>query len=370
MVAEDWSDAGTIANRTFGSDSNPILHSAFDFPVRYATVGVIAGEENGLTGRPASTLADWWSYGAHDQTYADHALPNLMLGNHDLVRYGDLLQRVDLANPADAEYWARHRLAFMVQAAYSGPITRYYGEEIGDEVPNYADRVTNNCANLGLCDDHVARTSAKILGVTVTSAQLTANQHALLDFHEQLMAVRDEYLPLSHGSRQHLYSDDILYIDLKTHGNQQIVFAMNISNQTQTVEIRDDLFANVPPHAWDILSAQQINFTGGYLNFTLAPLTGRYILLAPGPPLPGDFNDDGAVGAADYVVWRKGFGTAYTQDDFNTWRANFGNMAGSGAGQSSDDPLNTVPEPPSIALLIATSAACRRRRRVFSLSPA
>ncbi len=194
MVAEDWSDANTIANRAFGSDTNPILHSAFDFPVRYAIVGVLAGEESGLSNRPASVISESWAYGAHDNTYADHALPNLMLGNHDLVRYGDLLQRADIAEPADAAYWARHRLAFMMQAAYSGPITRYYGEEIGDEVPNYANQVTNNCANLGLCDDHVARTSAKILGVTVTSAQLSTNQHALLDFHQDLMTVRSEYL--------------------------------------------------------------------------------------------------------------------------------------------------------------------------------
>ncbi|MGD9637100.1 MAG: alpha-amylase family protein, partial [Pirellulales bacterium] len=138
MAAEIWNGADYIQQTAYGTDANPILASAFDFPVRYATVGVIAGEENGLSGRPAYELAAGWSYGAHDQTYPDHALPNLMIGNHDLVRFGDLLQRAGLANPTDPEYWARHRLAFMVQGAYTGPITRYYGEELGDEVPNYA----------------------------------------------------------------------------------------------------------------------------------------------------------------------------------------------------------------------------------------
>ena len=142
----------------------------------------------------------------------------------------------------------------MVQGAYTGPITRYYGEEIGDEVPNYADQVTNNCANLGLCDDHVARTSAKILGVTVTSQQLSANQHALLEFHEELMQVRSDYAALSHGTRQHLFSNDTLYVDLKTYGDQQIVFAMNVSDAAQLVEIRDDLFDALPASAWDILA--------------------------------------------------------------------------------------------------------------------
>ncbi|MEX0613722.1 MAG: hypothetical protein WD229_16505, partial [Pirellulales bacterium] len=37
--------------------------------------------------------------------------------------------------------------------------------------------------------------------------------------------------------------------------------------------------------------------------------------------LPGDFNFDGKVDAADYVVWRKGLGTTHTQNGFNIWRA-------------------------------------------------
>jgi hypothetical protein len=54
--------------------------------------------------------------------------------------------------------------------------------------------------------------------------------------------------------------------------------------------------------------------------------------------LPGDFNGNGAVNAADYVVWRKGFGTTYTMADFNQWRANFGETLGSGTSSA-------VPEP-------------------------
>jgi hypothetical protein len=54
--------------------------------------------------------------------------------------------------------------------------------------------------------------------------------------------------------------------------------------------------------------------------------------------LPGDFNDDGTVDGADYVVWRKNPGGIYTQDDFNTWRAHFGHTLGSGS---------TFPPPPS-----------------------
>ena len=48
--------------------------------------------------------------------------------------------------------------------------------------------------------------------------------------------------------------------------------------------------------------------------------------------MPGDFNGDFVVDAADYVVWRNGLGTTFTQADYDVWRANFGQTAGSGAG--------------------------------------
>ena len=44
--------------------------------------------------------------------------------------------------------------------------------------------------------------------------------------------------------------------------------------------------------------------------------------------LPGDFNGDNKVDAADYVVWRK---TDGTQPGYDLWRTNFGRTSGSGA---------------------------------------
>jgi hypothetical protein len=292
-----------------------------------------------------------------------------MLGNHDLVRFGDLLQRVDLANPADAEYWMRHKLAFTFQAAYTGPITRYYGEEIGDELPNYADRVTTNCANLGLCDDHVARTSAKILGVTVTGGQLSTNQHNLLDFHQNLMAIREDYPALSHGARQHLYSDDELYVDLKTFGEQQIVFAMNAGDQSQQVRLNQSLFDGTTLYAWDLLAGERISLSQGSLEFSLAPLSGRYLLIV-GPSIhTGDFDQDGDVDDRDYEVLHESFGMARadangdgTTDaaDYVVWQKFF--MPGSGS--TAFDPQAQVPEPSTIvglALALGAFAGARRR---------
>jgi T5SS/PEP-CTERM-associated repeat protein len=63
--------------------------------------------------------------------------------------------------------------------------------------------------------------------------------------------------------------------------------------------------------------------------------------------LPGDFNGNAQVDAADYVVWRK---TGGSQAGYNTWRANFGESPGGGSVASANA---TVPEPASLVMVIA-----------------
>ncbi len=77
--------------------------------------------------------------------------------------------------------------------------------------------------------------------------------------------------------------------------------------------------------------------------------------------LPGDFNADGRVDTADYVVWREGLGTNYTQIDYDLWRSNFGQVAGSGSALAGGA---TVPEPGAVVqLLLALAVGTRLRRR-------
>src|SRR5262249_51537025 len=71
------------------------------------------------------------------------------------------------------------------------------------------------------------------------------------------------------------------------------------------------------------------------------------------PGLPGDFNGDGKVDAADYITWRKGFGATYAQSDYSTWRSDFGQTPGSGSG-AIDFASGAVPEPNS-ALFVFTA---------------
>jgi hypothetical protein len=88
----------------------------------------------------------------------------------------------------------------------------------------------------------------------------------------------------------------------------------------------------------------------------------------PGVGVTGDFNNNGTVDAADYVLWRNGgpLQNDPTQgvqpEDYGVWRANFGRTA---AGSSALG-ASAVPEPTAVALLFvgACAASCIRRREI------
>jgi hypothetical protein len=91
--------------------------------------------------------------------------------------------------------------------------------------------------------------------------------------------------------------------------------------------------------------------SAGIANYTLTSL------LTPAG-LDGDYNDDGTVDAADYVVWRKSGGST---EGYNTWRNNFGRSQGTGAGIVLSE---AVPEPSSIVCgLLALAALVLAHRR-------
>ncbi len=93
-----------------------------------------------------------------------------------------------------------------------------------------------------------------------------------------------------------------------------------------------------------------------------------------GTSVPGDYNGNGAVDAADYALWRKG-GPLIQQTevadpgtvspaDYTEWRARFGNSpAGSGSGLAN----SSVPEPGSVCLVLIAAGAIGLARMRRSL---
>jgi autotransporter-associated beta strand protein len=112
-----------------------------------------------------------------------------------------------------------------------------------------------------------------------------------------------------------------------------------------------------------VQSAGTWGAVGSGAQHTTALILGSGWLLATAGSLAGDFNGDGMVDAADYAVWRKGLGTIYTQDDYDDWRANFGQSAGSGAVQNDPAPA-AVPEPAGCVLtMLAALLGIAAQRR-------
>ena len=100
----------------------------------------------------------------------------------------------------------------------------------------------------------------------------------------------------------------------------------------------------------------------------------RMARLVPAAGVAGDYNGNGTVDAADYVVWRNNLGASLqlqnevagttpgtvTQEDYDAWRARFGNTSGAGAGEFTG---TAVPEASTavLAALAGILVAFRRR---------
>jgi hypothetical protein len=103
-----------------------------------------------------------------------------------------------------------------------------------------------------------------------------------------------------------------------------------------------------------------------------------YLLLHAAPPLPGDYNNNHVVDAADYTTWRNNLGAPDESSlhdngdgmngvdlgDYFFWRQNYGNTNIPAAGAAFE--ANTVPEPTVPMLFLGAMIAgfaIRRRKK-------
>ena len=110
---------------------------------------------------------------------------------------------------------------------------------------------------------------------------------------------------------------------------------------------------------------------GLFMNVKYLPTIAQLVVV---DTLPGDYNRNSVVDAADYVLWRDTLGNVVAAfsgadgngsgtidpGDYSLWRGNFGHSAGPGTGAGANA---AVPEPATLALLLmGMLAMCSRYR--------
>lgn len=143
MVGEDWGDAARVNEGVYRDGG---LLSAFDFEGKERISGPMQNPEG-------EGLEDGWddvvtmlSAPTNRGYLNDRVMPNLFLSNHDGYRLADHF------SPDDQLYYDKIRTRYAILAAYSGPVTLYYGDE-------YADR---SLGQPGAQKDNVSRTSGHL----------------------------------------------------------------------------------------------------------------------------------------------------------------------------------------------------------------
>lgn len=263
MVGEIWDGETNIQKWGYDASGAIGLKSCFDFPVRYSLVTVLATKEHtdepNYKGQPASSLNN--AMNSKKTAYSSWAQPNFMLTNHDLVRFGDLIQRAGYGGKENIDYWKRHKAAFAFMSAYTGPVTIYYGDEIGDEVPGVVGMNSG-----GYYDDNVSRSNGQISG-------LDSNQQDLYNYVSKLMTIRDSHPALWNGDRVNLIGSDAnIYADLKTSGSDKVVFVMNAGTASKTAVISQSAAGGTVLK--NLMDNTTITASGGNYNITLDGLTG------------------------------------------------------------------------------------------------
>lgn len=159
-----------------------------------------------------------------------------------------------------------------------------------------------------------------------------------------------------HNLKVEITSDDLASTDYNFYVDNQL--AEKVSNVGSAASLRS--YERVV-----LGSALTNNNTAAYFDNVKV----EFIAAGSQTGVPGDYNGNNVVDAADYVLWRNGgplqnevdnVGTV-DANDYAAWRARFSNTAGSGSGLQSA----AVPEPAGAVLLVlgAAVAACANRRR-------
>ena len=156
---------------------------------------------------------------------------------------------------------------------------------------------------------------------------------------------------------------------------------------TITVEIPLDQFVDANTGTLNLKTDGFVNLNNNFFRIGIATSTDggqiyqidNFRLLTAVPAgIPGDYNGDDIVDAADYTIWRDHLGQTFTLDnenpaaltpgvvdaeDYNFWKLHFGEFLAGGGGAAA----SSVPEPSTLVLAflatVLSAPVARRLRR-------
>lgn len=256
-VGEHWNgDAAQIQAGSVnpGTAAGYGLRSCFDFPSRYKIVQMFAVEES--KDDKSTSLVDldyvYSNYTAKGYTHPEGYYPNLFITNHDLVRFGNLVNWKFSENRSSENYWKRHKIALASVAAYSGPITIYYGDEYGMMTDGYSGP-----GSLGYYNDHIARDAGKISG-------FSTSEQDLHDYVAKLMQIREENEIMWKGVSSTVTKQSDFYVGKKTLDGKTVNFAINNSTSSKTFSATGT----------DLVTGESVSGT-----VTVPALSARFVLI-------------------------------------------------------------------------------------------
>lgn len=255
-VGEHWNgDAAQIQAGSVnpGTAAGYGLQSCFDFPSRYKLVQMFAVEES--KDDKSTSLVDldyvYSDYSTKGYTHPESYYPNLFITNHDLVRFGNLVNWKFSENRSSENYWKRHKIALASVAAYSGPITIYYGDEYGMMTDGYTNGMN------GWYNDNIARDAGKISG-------FSTNEQDLHDYVAKLMQIREENEIMWKGSSSTVTKQRDFYVGKKTLDGKTVNFAINNSSSSKTFSATGT----------DLVTGESVSGT-----VTVPALSARFVLI-------------------------------------------------------------------------------------------
>lgn len=268
---------------------------------------------------------------------------------------GANLSHANLTN-ADFSGWEFNGdvLAIFFGANLTG--ANLYGADARGARFEYAKLTGANTSNLIQTDGHISGLNLTA-GASLVVRDYDGNPTAYLTPTGPLPIVVEQHMAMDATGTLRLVFDADPWdstisfapgIPVARGGTLELTFASDV-NPVSQIGRTLDLFnwtGVAPTGAFTVSSPYTWNLSNLYT-------TGE-VTLATVPSLTGDFNHDGTVDAADYVVWRMSDGT---QAGYNSWRTHFGEAAGAGTGEAGASPFQgAVPETSSALLLILGAA--------------